>query len=134
MKPSNIGNTASIKEGWRKTNRRHSALFLYSILFIVYGANVGAEIPLSQYNELEPDQQSRVLGAVISAYYNHYSNSSESAETAACMENLYLPVIEGAGPHLINLILHELDIASQNSNRNFNVENIVQGVIERECS
>jgi hypothetical protein len=49
------------------------------------------------------------------------------------MEQKYLPIVDGAPPQIIHLILVDLDLARADTTRSYTIEQIVEGVIRHEC-
>jgi hypothetical protein len=91
-------------------------------------------ISLSDFDAVDPERQAKVLGAVVNAYFRHYKENSQTAAVAACMERLYQPVAGAKIPPLVDAILDDLRLARADESRNYTIEQIVEGVIRRDCA
>lgn len=93
-----------------------------------------ATISLAEFDSQTPQRQAQILGKAVTAYYHYYMKSADTEDIAHCMETLYKPREKGTAPPLVTLIFNDLDRARADSSRNYSIEGIVQGVIERECA
>ncbi|MCB9991018.1 MAG: hypothetical protein H6867_06520 [Rhodospirillales bacterium] len=104
-------------------------------LSLSFGAVSGASaVSLEEFDGVEKDKQSKVIAAVLNAYYNHYSSDKSTAYKAQCMAELYKPASNGSGSRLLGFIVDDLDKARQDKSHTYTVESIVENIISRECS
>lgn len=104
------------------------------LLLLSFGAVSGAgAVTLQGFDSVDRQRQGEVMAAVLQAYYNHYAGNPETVYKANFLVDLYKPVVEGGNPHLLTLIVHELDIARADTVNSYTIESIVNGVIDREC-
>ena len=115
-------------------NVRNTLAGTWLVIMIQFGVvSPAMAVTLVEYNGLNPQQRADLVAVVLNAYYNRYNGNPDTAFKANCMVELYKPVVESEGSHLINLIFSQLEIALNNSDLGGTVEGVAELVINREC-
>ena len=106
---------------------------------MVFALTIGAATPShalldSEFELKEPKSQFEHVASAIQAILDHYNSNPETAYKAACMERLYQTRDSGDNSKLLTLINLEIDKARTDQSREYQVDRVIYGVTERECT
>ncbi len=91
-------------------------------------------VPLSTFNTGTFEQQAAYVTRTLQLLSEHFASKPETAHLAPCMEKLFLTGQSDGTNVLMKLINTELSVATLKGDKDYEINDIIAGVIVRECS
>lgn len=104
-------------------------------LSVIWPSVVWAEIAtVADYDTVSQKQRSEYIAEMLGSIHQYYQSNEETKLKATCMEDLYNQKNASGTPRIFTVIVNEIDFAREIDPRAYRVDEIIFGVIERECS
>lgn len=109
------------------------------MLSAIFGANSAGAVTIDEYNNVDRDTQSGAIAHIVIGTHNVLAQNGASTEKLQCIREYFTAREVQIGSQTvtrvpgIESILDQIDLANQNNELSIRIEDIVLGVINKQC-
>ena len=111
---------------------RIQTILFVSVVFIGT-ASLAHALSLETYDSGSEAQRNKYVASVLKQIYDQYDSKLETKREAMCMSTLQNISTSGDSTKLLDLVALEIEIARNDKSQQYQVQDIIYGVTEREC-